>query len=85
MQAIKNRIIKQVSKNVQAIKIKLNQPNPQDLNKKIDIIFKKDDVNIIEENRERLFKKIKEKYTTNKELEEQTKLLQKQKNICDSK
>ena len=67
MQAIKNRIIKQVSKNVQAIKIKLNQPNPQDLNKKIDIIFKKDDVNIIEENRERLFKKIKEKYTTNKE------------------
>ena len=85
MQAIKNRIIKQVSKNVQAIKIKLNQPNPQDLNKKIDIIFKKDDVNIIEENRERLFKKIKEKYTTNKELEEQTKLLQTQKNICDSK
>ncbi len=85
MQAIKNRIIKQVSKNVQAIKIKLNQPNPQDLNKKIDIIFKKDDVNIIEENRERLFKKIKEKYTTNKELEEQTKLLQKQKNVCDSK
>ncbi len=85
MQAIKNRIIKQVSKNVQAIKIKLNQPNPQNLDKKIDIIFKKDDVNIIEENRERLFKKIKEKYTTNKELEEQTKLLQKQKNICDSK
>ena len=85
MQAIKNRIIKQVSKNVQAIKIKLNQPNPKDLNKKIDIIFKKDDVNIIEENRERLFKKIKEKYTTNKELEEQRKLLQKQKNVCDSK
>ena len=85
MQAIKNRIIKQVSKNVQAIKIKLNQPNPQDLNKKIDIIFKKDDVNIIEENRERLFKKIKEKYTENKELEEQRKLLQKQKNVCDSK
>jgi hypothetical protein len=44
------------------------------LNKKIDIIFRKDDVNIIEENRDRIFKKIKEKYVINQELEEQRKL-----------
>ena len=69
MQAIKNKLIKEVTRNVKAIKIKLNQPQIQDLNKKIDIIFRKDDVNIIEENRDRIFKKIKEKYAGNQELE----------------
>ena len=77
MQAIKNKLIKEVTRNVKAIKIKLNQPQIQDLNKKIDIIFRKDDVNIIEENRDRIFKKIKEKNAVNQELEEQRKLFQK--------